>query len=247
MQRFPAFSALLLIHCPTSMKKTIAVLSILFSTTLAAQSDTAFVPQLTVKWAPTALYAGNVSLQGEYKKTSTFQFEYDGNDALFDMKATSFLAGYRMYFSITRHMKGFYWESFFKYVHLTSEGIGQGQLDFREVNMRFTNDYNAVGVGVQLGVQFLVKKRWVIDVFFLGPEINSASNHLKATEAGDVIPWTYVEAKEAKAEVENFVNKFPLIRDHTTIMVDKDNKTVNADFKGALPGIRTGISIGFAF
>jgi hypothetical protein len=243
------------------MKKTIAVLAILFSTTLAAQSDTAFVPQLTVKWAPTALYAGNVSLQGEYNfggrqsltvklgipKTSTFQFEYDGNDALFDMKATSFLAGYRMYFSKTRHMKGFYWEPFFKYVHLTSEGIGQGQLDFREVNMRFTNDYNAVGVGVQLGVQFLVKKRWVIDVFFLGPEINSASNHLKATEAGDVIPWTYVEAKEAKAEVENFVNKFPLIRDHTTIMVDKDNKTVNADFKGALPGIRTGISIGFAF
>jgi hypothetical protein len=30
-------------------------------------------------------------------------------------------------------------------------------------------------------------------------------------------------------------------------MVDKEMKRVTADFRGALPGVRTGVSIGFAF
>jgi hypothetical protein len=53
--------------------------------------------------------------------------------------------------------------------------------------------------------------------------------------------------KEAEREIRDFIDQFPFIRNRTTIMVDRDNKRVNANFKGALPGLRTGVSVGFAF
>ncbi len=263
MQRFAAFSALLYLYSRTSMKKTLCCLALLLSLQLYGQTDTArtFIPKLTVKWAPTGLILGNVALQGEYNfggkqsltvklgfpKNTTHDFEYDGSDADFDMKATSFLAGYRMYLSKKKHMKGWYWEPFFKYVHHSSEGFGTGSILTREVHMQFTNDYNAAGVGVQLGMQFLIKQRVVVDIFLLGPEINAASNNMKAVEIGNALPWTSYEAEDARKTVVEFIDQFPFLRNKTTIMVDRSNKTVNADFKGALPGLRTGISFGIAF
>jgi hypothetical protein len=163
------------------------------------------------------------------------------------MKATSFLAGYRMYFSKKRHLRGLYLEPYFKYVHHSSEGEAKSTLGGRAVRMSFTNDYSGAGVGAQLGAQFMIKKRFVIDLFFLGPEINSATNNFRAVEASATIPWTFIEASEAERDIREFIDQFPFIRRKTRIMVDKDNKSVSADFKGALPGLRVGVSFGFAF
>jgi hypothetical protein len=215
---------------------------------------------LTVKWAPTGLVMGSLSFAGEYNfggKSSltakigipvkaTHSFQYDGDDADFEMRATSFLAGYRMYFS-KKHMKGLYFEPYFKYVHHTSDGSASSSLHFRPVKMNFLNNYNGAGVGAQLGAQFIIKKRFIIDLFFLGPELNSSSNKFRASEGGSVFPWTALEAEDARRDIVDFVNQFPFLKNHTDVMVDNSNRTITANFNGALPGIRTGFSFGVAF
>lgn len=241
------------------MKNIVLLLLLTFSTTLCAQEQKPFVPVVTIKWAPTGLVVGSISLQAEYNiagknsltgkigipSSTKRQFEYEGKDVDFSMKATSFLAGYRRYLS-KRPMTGLYFEPYFKYVHHLSEGVGTGTLDGRTVTMNFTNNYNAYGIGAQLGAQFLIGKRVTIDLFFLGPEINSADNALKAVEISNSIPWTQLEADDAERDIRNFLDQFPFIKNRTTIMVDKQNKTVNANFKGVLPGYRAGVSFGIA-
>jgi hypothetical protein len=222
------------------------------------QSNT-YKPNVSLKWAPTGIVFGNISLHGEYNfgknsltakigipfnKHQTFQF--DDKDAGFTMRATSFLAGYRTYLS-KKHMKGLYFEPYFKYVHHTSEGVGNAVLSGEKVVMNFTNDYNSAGVGVQLGIQFLISKKIVIDFFFLGPEINSARNNFKGTETSSTLPWTSMQANEAEQDIRDFIDQFPFIRNKVNVMVDQNNKTVIADFKGALPGYRIGVSFGVAF
>ena len=241
------------------MKKTrVLFLFLFFCQFLQAQSP-AFDPKITLKWAPLGLLLGNISLQGEYtfgvKSSLTakigvpvkkmYQVIYDNNDADISMKAFAFLAGYRKYLSKQR-LKGIYIEPFFKYVHHTSEGIGHGMLDGQPVTMNFTNEYNAVGIGAQLGVQFLIKKRIVLDIFFLGPEINSATNNFKAIDISNSIGWNTLQASEAEQDIRNFLDEFPFIRKKVDVVIDKPNKTVRADFKGGLPGMRTGFSIGIA-
>lgn len=216
-------------------------------------------PSVSIKWAPTGLVYGNVSLQGEYnfgKNSLTAKigipaaahrsYDYDQNNADFSMKAMSFLSGYRTYLS-KKHMKGFYLEPYFKYVHHTSEGVGNGKLGGEPVKMSFTNEYNGVGLGAQLGVQFLIRKKIAIDLFFLGPEINSSRNDFRAVEISNTIPWTDVQAGEAERDIKDFLDQFPFLRNETDVVVDRTNKAVRANFKGVLPGFRAGVSFGIAF
>lgn len=210
----------------------------------------------TLKWAPAGLLAGNIGLQGEYNfgrnsltakigipVSAKHSLDYDGSKTKFTMKATTFMAGFRRYLS-QNHLKGLYLEPFFKFVHHSSEGIGKSDLNGRWTKINFTNEYNGFGVGAQLGVQFLIGKRGVLDLFFLGPEINGATNKLKAVEQSSVIPWTPWEAQEAERDIREFIEQIPFIRRNTTIMIDKDNKRISADFKGVVPGYRLGVSFG---
>lgn len=240
------------------MKKTLfLILPLLLVHALRAQEFPASSPSFTLKWAPTGLYLGSMSVQGEYnlggQRSLTAKvglpvavrhaFKYDGNDVDFDMKATSVATGYRLYLS-QKHRKGLYLEPFVKYVHHLSEGLGAGTLEGERAAMQFTNEYKAVGAGAQLGAQFLLGKRWVIDFFFLGPEINAASNTLKATEVTHTLPWNEVEARDAEDVLRAFVDQFPFVRNRTTFTVDQTNRTVTGAFKGALPGYRAGVSVG---
>jgi hypothetical protein len=225
---------------------------------MCGQSNS-YQPNISLKWAPTGIVFGNIGLHGEYnfgKNSLTAKigipfnkhhtFQVDDKDAAFSMRATSFLAGYRTYLS-KKHMKGLYFEPFFKYVHHTSEGVGNVILDGDQVTMNFTNDYNGTGFGIQLGTQFLIAKKFVIDFFFLGPEINSAKNNFKAVEVSSTIPWTSVKANEAEQDIRDFIDQFPFIKKKVDVIVDQNNKTVMANFKGALPGYRIGVSFGVAF
>jgi hypothetical protein len=241
------------------MKKLIILITVVAYASMLKAQDVADSKQLAIKWAPTGLILGSLSLQGEYnfgKNSLTAKiglpvsvnhtFTYEDKDADFQMRATSLLAGYRMYLS-KKHMRGLYFEPFFKYVHQNAEGVGNGTLSGDPVVMDFTNDYNGLGIGAQLGVQFLVGKRFVIDLFLIGPEINSSRNNFKAVETSHSIPWTSIQASEAEKDIRDFIDKFPFIRNHVDVMVDKENRTVITDFKGALPGFRTGVSFGVAF
>lgn len=243
------------------MRNTIVFILCFLSVCLAkAQEQDIETPHITLKWAPAGLILGSFNIQGEYNiggKSSltakiglpvnaTHDFEYEGDDASFEMKAISFLAGYRMYLSKNR-LKGIYLEPYFKYVHHTSEGVANSTLGMRSVRMNFTNNYDGAGVGAQLGAQFLIRNKFVIDFYFLGPEINSSGNKFRAVEATNTIPWTSIEAAEAERDVRDFLDEFPFIRKNTDVMVDKNNRSILANFKGALPGFRIGASFGITF
>jgi hypothetical protein len=234
------------------------IFTFFFLQTIHAQ-DKVIEPKITLKWAPTGLILGNIALQGEYsflKKSSLTakigvpftrgdRSTFDNNDVHMHMKAFSFLAGYRKYLS-KQVLKGFYVEPFFTYVHHSSDGTGQGKLDNQSVTMDFTNDYNGVGVGVQLGSQFIISKRLVIDLFFFGPQITSSTNNFRAVDPYNSLAWTTIQADEAEQDIRDFLDQFPFIRNKVSANVDKTNRTVMADFKGALLGIRFGISVGVA-
>lgn len=214
--------------------------------------------QVAIKWAPTGLIAGNISLQGEYgfgkhsSLTAKFgipvkvnhQLEYEGDDTRFSTRTISFMAGYRHYLS-KKQLKGLYVEPYFKYVYLISEGTAETSLDGDPVVMDFTNDYNAAGIGVELGVQFLIGEKMVIDFFFLGPELNWARNNFKAVETTNTLPWTSQQAAEAEQDIRDFINDFPFLRNKINVRVNQAERTVLADFKGTLPGYRIGVSVGF--
>ncbi|MGE5520639.1 MAG: DUF3575 domain-containing protein [Candidatus Dadabacteria bacterium] len=244
------------------MKRTTALtIILLFSLSSFCQSHrNEPAPKITVKWAPTGLILGNVNVQAEYNfggkhsltanlgipSSAHHSFNYQDGKTDFNMKSTSFLAGYRTYTS-HKQLAGFYLEPYFKYVHQLSEGIGNGTLSSQPATFDFTNDYNGMGVGLQLGTQFIIKKRIIVDLFFLGPEINSSENTFKAIEINNSTPWTSMEATEAQKDIVDFLNQFPIIRNHTNVMVDKSSRVVTADFSGFVPGIRAGVSIGIAF
>ena len=241
------------------MKKTFYLICLLFPLLTTYAQDKVFEPKITAKWAPTGLILGNLSLQGEYsflKKSSltakigvplnrNYRSTFDNNDVDIHMKAFSFLAGYRKYLS-RQVLKGFYVEPFFTYAHHSSDGTGQGTLDNQSVTMDFTNDYNGVGFGVQLGSQFIISKRLVIDLFFLGPQLTSSTNNFRAVDPYNSLAWTTIQADEAEQDIRDFLDQFPFIRNKVNVNVDKTNRTVMADFKGALVGIRFGVSIGIA-
>lgn len=217
------------------------------------------VPRSTIKWTPAGLIVGNIGLQGEYhlahKNSVTAKIgipinakhtlQYEDKDADFTIRATSVLVGYRHYLS-KKTLSGLYVEPYIKYVHHTGDGYGNGTLDDEPVVFHFTNTYNGMGIGTQLGAQFIISKRVVIDLFFLGPEINTATNHFKAIETTQAIPWTNIQASEAEDNIRDFVDQFPIIGNKVAIKVNQNQRTVSADFKGLLPGFRAGISLGVA-
>ena len=221
--------------------------------------DKVFDPKISLKWAPTGLLLGNVSLQGEYSFLSrssltakigipinrTYHATYDNKDADMNMKAFSFLAGFRKYLS-KQKLKGLYIEPFFTYAHHTSDGMGQGELNNQPVVMNFTNDYNGIGVGIQLGTQFIIAKRYVIDLFFLGPQLTSSTDNFKAIELTNSSGWTTLQADEAEQDIRDYLDQFPFIKNKVNVRVDKPNRTVTGDFKGALVGVRFGVSFGIA-
>lgn len=242
-----------------TVKKGVLFIAVLLTLQPAFSQDKITEPKITLKWAPTGLVLGGISLQGEYgfqKKSSLtakigvpikrkYSATYDGNDADLDIKAFSFLAGFRHYLS-RQLLKGFYIEPFFTYAHHSSSGTGFGTLDSRQVMMDFSNDYNGTGVGVQLGSQFIIRKKFVIDLFFFGPQVTSSTNNFKAVDSRNTLPWNDIEAADAEKSIREFIDQFPFIRNKVDVKVDKSNRIVTADFKGALIGIRFGVSFGVA-
>lgn len=217
-------------------------------------------PKVALKWSPAGLLVGNINVLGEFSVTKhssidikvgipsqrNYSTTYDDKDASFSVKTNSFLAGYRLYFSRKR-MKGFYIEPYYKYVHFTGNGIGQSTLMGEDVVMNFLPDYKGSGGGLQLGTQFRIAKIIVLDFYFLGPELNSSHVNFKAVEITHTIPWTSSQANEEEQNVRDFLDNIPVIGKKTTLTVDQNNRTITADYKGLLPGLRAGISIGIAF
>ena len=213
----------------------------------------------TIKWAPAGLVFGSINVLGEYKLTKrtsltakigipsnkNYNATYDDKDATMKIKATSFLAGYRIYMS-KKGMKGFYFEPFFNYLHHQGTGSGGSTLNGQPVTMNFTSDYSGYGIGAQLGVQFMIAKTIVLDLYFLGPELNNADATFTSHEVTNTLPWNSSQANEAEQDARNFLDDIPIIGKKISLTVDQNNRTVTSKYNGWLPGFRAGIAIGIA-
>ena len=215
---------------------------------------------LAVKWSPLGIYFGKLTLGGEYsvrkKQSITFNvgiptgiqrnFDADNNTADVKSKTTSLMAGYRFYLGKSS-MKGFYFEPYLKYLNNKLEGTFNYNNDNPPSIYKSTNDISTFGIGGQLGFQVLIAKRIVLDFFLLGPEANTAKESGSFTDVTNNIPWTPADAAEAENDIKDIIEDIPIIGDKTEVRADQNTKTVFINYKGFLPGVRTGFSIGFRF
>jgi len=237
------------------MKKTLLFVAIvlLFSSSFAQRYNR----DVIVKWAPGSLASGKLTLGAEYnfkKKNSVeliigiptarnHHFEYDGNTSDLSIKGFSVLAGYRYYIG-RKDVAGLYLEPYVKYLHHQASGILTGTLDDETAKFDTHTNYKGIGVGGQLGVQFLIAKKVSLDFFILGPEANSSTFTATATDVASSIPWTLVDANEAEQDVKDVVKDIPIVGDKIQVTVDQATKTVTTRYSGFMPGFRFGAAIG---
>jgi hypothetical protein len=249
------------------MKKVFLAVSclLLFSITWA-QSEEAkdekpqFMPSTAIKWNPSSLYFGKIGLQGEYnfkrKKSITFavgipmskatSVEMDDEDRDVEMKTFSVMGGYRMYLG-KKTMTGVYFEPYLKYVKNDAATLIDTDLGGEPAIFATTSKYSGFGVGAQLGVQFMIAKRVVFDFFFLGPEANSVKHTVIMRDINSAGSWDVQEAADAENEINESIGDLPVIGNKIKVAVDAANKTVSSEYKGFLPGIRFGLSVGVRF
>lgn len=205
----------------------------------------------TVKWNPGSLAFGKIGLSGEYaikrKKSVTFgvgipinrEFKRDMTEERIELtnKTFSLNAGYRMYLG-KKSMRGLYFEPYAKYLNYKGSGLytekGVGG-DIYAASL----DHSAVGVGAQLGVQFMIANVVTFDFFFLGPEASFGKSNATFTQ---VSPGTWDSQK-----IEQDLRDLPLIGKDLEISVNSANRTVTAKRDGFVPGIRFGLSVGVHF
>ena len=210
-----------------------------------------------LKWAPGSLIAGKLTLGGEYnfKKKNSLEmflgfptamdhkFDYDNSTSSLSTQAFSFFAGYRYYFGKRPH-SGLYVEPYYKYLHHQLNGFLNGDVNGEAASFDTHTDYKGMGVGAQIGFQFLIAKRICFDFFILGPEANSVKFYSTSTDVSSSIPWTVIEADEAEQDIKDALNNIPVIGDKIEVSVDQNTRTVSTKYKGFAPGFRFGASIG---
>jgi hypothetical protein len=162
------------------------------------------------------------------------------------IKTLSALVGYRMYMG-KKSMSGFYFEPYLHYTKNEASTVLKRTLDNKPVDFLTTSDYKAFGVGAQLGVQFMIAKRVVIDFYFLGLEGNSTNFKVVSKETTTTLPWSDVDRAEAEREIKEAVNDIPIIGKKINVTVDPNQKTVTTDYSGFLPAVRLGLSVGIRF
>lgn len=248
------------------MKKVSFILCALLMILAAHAQDSAskethdLFPSFGVKYNPTALAFGGIAFQGEYhfkrKKSFTLginvpaqmtrSIEVDGKDRDVTTKTLSFYGGYRMYLG-KKSMRGFYFEPFLHYTQNEMSSIIDGDLSGAPVDFASTGKYTAFGVGAQLGVQFMIAKRVIIDFFFLGPEANSTKYSLVMRDITTVGPWDAQDVADAQREINQTIEDVPGLKNKVKVTLDANQKTATSDYKGFLPGFRGGLSIGIRF
>ena len=231
-----------------------------FTNLLTAQELSEETKPLAFKFAPGGLSFGKATLGVEYnvkyRNSVTFyigvplekkkQVSYDGGESEVVSKAYSVMGGYRHYLS-DKNMKGFYIEPYAKY--LNHKGSGQLNNNVNGMDLIFDTrtNYSGVGVGAQVGLQMIISRSIVLDLFILGPEANNANFSLKATDISNHPGWSFADKQEIENDIRELLNDIPLVGNKADVSVDMDNKTVNTTYAGFVPGIRIGGSVGIRF
>lgn len=233
-----------------------------FSFAAFAQDDemSDFTPAAAIKWNAASLSFGKLSLGSEYNyrhgKSFTFNVGIPVGKTLkatvnnetrsLKIKATSVMGGYRLYMG-KKPMSGFYFEPYLKYGKVSFETNTNFTLNGTDRNFDVTGSVGGVGLGAQLGVQFLISNVVVIDWFLVGPEATSSTFRFEAQETGNGPAWDTGASADAQQEILDFINSIPIIGNKAGIEVNSSARNVKAHYNGFLPGFRTGVSIGIRF
>jgi hypothetical protein len=239
---------------PMHTRKIFALFSVLMLCSVCfSQKNT------TIKWAPAALAMGKISFGSElslkgknaltiyagipFAKQHTITYDKDKSNIR--LQTFSLMAGYRHYLSKKPDL-GFYIEPFAKFTAHKGSGQLLGSLGTKSVILQSQEKYNGFGLGAQLGFQFKVGKSIVIDWFLLGPEINTASFNSSFKDTG-ASNWSENDAVEIKNDVEDVLKDIPVAGKKIKVEVNAGQKLVTGDFSALVPGIRSGLSVGWRF
>ena len=228
---------------------------ILFGQELAPETK-----PLAFKFAPAALSFGKATLGVEYnfkyRSSVTFyagvplekkkQISFNGNASDVHSKAFSVMAGYRRYLA-DKNMKGFYFEPYVKYLKHDANGLLNYDINSSRLIFDSRSSYQGVGVGAQLGLQLIISRSIVLDLFILGPEANNGKYSLTARDVSNNPGWSLAEKQQIENEIREVLNNIPLAGNKAVVNVDMDNKTVVTSYTGFVPGIRVGGSVGIRF
>lgn len=228
---------------------------------VSAQSDYSdHKNQFALKFAPASIAAGKLTFGGEYNFkhrnsftimagipfSQTYQVEYEGDKNDVDTKAFSLMAGFRHYLG-KKTMSGFYIEPYLKYLTHNAKGLLSSDLNGQQVIFDSYSDYKGIGVGAQLGVQFVIAKTVVLDLFLIGPEANSARFSSSFTDITNNAGWDYADASDAERQISDVLKDIPVVGDKIDIKVDTEKRNVSSAFSGFVPGFRIGGSVGIRF
>ena len=178
-----------------------------------------------------------------FKSSIKSAFDADTIDINFidnvKMSSWAITPEFRYYFG-KRPLNGFYIAPFIRiqgfnmdWQHTFTEDDGtKRQIDF-------TGKATGFSGGLLLGAQWHVGKRFLIDWWLLGPCYGSFKVNLNAqTDLSDLVPD---DKAELKAEIEDMGVQ------GSKFTATVNNTGVKADGRVPLPGIRTGLCIGYTF
>ncbi len=244
------------------MKQLISLLTIftILTADVFAQRISGHHPHTALKIAPAGIFIGKVTVGGEYnfkhRNSITFlagipfdqnsTLEFDGEKNKVTSKAFSLMAGFRHYLG-QKSMSGFYIEPYAKYLTHEAKGLLHGELGGDKVIFDSHSDYKGIGIGAQLGVQFVIAKAVIFDMFLVGPEVNSADHTSRFTDITNHIGWNYADANEAEQMIKDVLNDIPVVGNKVAVTVDTNNQTISTKYSGFTPGFRFGASVGVKF
>lgn len=248
---------------------TLIVASSIISFKAYAQEEKGKQEQnMAAKWAPGSIFFGKINIGGEYnlkpKKVITFyagipfnkdiRFKVDEKKKTITQKTFSLMGGYRMYLG-KKPDHGLYFEPYLKYLKhdasyhdkFSDTIINNGEMIIEDEENSVISKYSGFGAGAQLGVQFRVAERWIIDFYFLGPEANIASHRLSKQDLASGLPWTAQEAAEKEKNFKDDLDEIPFLGKKLKVTTDAANRKISSEYKGFAPGLRFGVSFGYRF
>jgi len=142
---------------------------------------------------------------------------------------------YRIYTS-KKALKGFYLAPYIQYKNFSTKF--DGEVDGYYGTLKTT--YNNVGIGFQLGAQWLIKQRVSIDWYFLGLGANRSNIKMRLTSNDPNIDF-----REYEKDAEEILRDIPFLEDKVESSSGSNYGEVKAGL--ILPALRGGLSLGIAF
>lgn len=152
-------------------------------------------------------------------------------------------ADYRFYFKNENKYeapRGLYWGPFVDYFYFkNSRSVTAKDTSFATGNLDFISNLQIGGAGVNLGYQFVIKKRLSVDLCLLGPALALYAASLRLE--GD---YDLNQEHEYLQELYDYlINNFPLLGELSNGDTIKTNGRANFLFAG----FRYSVSVGFRF